>query len=302
MNVLARDERRAVLGLLVHHLAGELERGERRATVAAGEAHDLLLGVRLEREGAREAALGGEGVSEQLADRLVVERDELHDAAPADQGGVDLEVGVLGRRSHEHHRAVLDGVEQGVLLPAVEAVDLVDEQDRAAGGREQAALGGLDLPAQVLDRPRDGGDLDELGVRAVGDDARERGLARARGPVEDDRGERVVLDGAAQPAAGPHRLGLPDEAVERGGPHAGRERGVLVPARVLYVGEERLHGGDCTPERAGRGARAVAAPAARVRESGRFPRSLGLPSRNWRPSLPARRACPGNADLLARSS
>ena len=104
------DERRAVVLLTrrgVHHLGGQLERGERRAAVAAGQGHDLVLRLGREHKGAREAALVGHGAAQQLADGVVVEGGELHDAAAADEGGVDLEVGVLGRGAHEHDGAVL---------------------------------------------------------------------------------------------------------------------------------------------------------------------------------------------------
>ena len=230
----------------VDHLARQLERGERRPSVPARERHDLVGRLGRELVGAGQALRRGHGAGEQLADRVVVQGLQLHHAASADERRVDLEVGVLGGGADEHHRAVLHGVQQGVLLAAVEAVDLVHKEDRPPAEGEQAGLGGLDLPAEVLDRAGDGADLHELGVRGVRDDARERGLAGAGRAVEDDRRERVVLDGAPEPAAGAHGLRLPDEAVERVGPHAGRERRVLVSARGLYVGEERVHGGDCT--------------------------------------------------------
>ena len=78
-------------------------------------------------------------------------------------------------------------MEQRVLLAAVEAVDLVDEEDGAAALRQQPALGGLDLAAEVLDGTGDGADLDELGVRGLGDDARERGLSGTGRTVENHR-------------------------------------------------------------------------------------------------------------------
>ena len=245
-HVLGGDEERRAVALPlargVDHLARELERGERGAAVAAGERHDLVLRLGRERKAAREAALVGEGPPDELAERVVVERLELHHAAAADERGVDLEVGVLGRCPDEHDRAVLHRVQQRVLLAAVEAVYLVDEEDGAPTEREQAAPGGLDLAAQVLDRSRDGADLDELGVRGARDDARERRLARARRAVEDDRRERVVLDGAPQPRPRADGLRLTDEALERGGAHAGGERRVLVSAGVLNVREEGVHG------------------------------------------------------------
>ena len=250
-HVLARDLERAgsLRGACRRgHLARELERREGGAAVPARERHDLVRGVGAERVAAPEAHRIGERTVEQHADVVVREDRELDHARTRDERGVDLEEGVLGGGAHEHHDAVLHGMEQGILLRAVEAVDLVDEQDRALARGEQAVLGRLDGLAQVLDGARDGRHLDERRMGAVGDDARERGLARARRTVEDDRGERILLDGAAQPRALPHRGFLADEPVEGLGTHPHRERGVEVALVALDVGEQRIHGHDCRPD------------------------------------------------------
>ena len=233
----------------VGHLARELERGERGAAVPAGQRDDRVERLVREREGPRETVGVVEGAADQRAHGPVVEGLELDDPRPRDEGGVDLEVRVLGRGADEDDGAVLDGVEQGVLLRAVEAVDLVDEEDRATARREQPALGGLDLAPEVLDRAGDGRDLHELGVRRVGDDARERRLARAGRAVQDDRRERVMLDRPAQPRALAHRLRLPHVALEGLRAHAHGERGVDVSLVALYVREEVVHANDCTPWR-----------------------------------------------------
>ena len=84
--------------------------------------------------------------------RLVgVERLEAEQRRAAAQRRVDLEERVLRRRPDEHERAVLDGRQQGVLLRLVEAVDLVEEQDRALVVLAEALAGPLDHLADVLD-------------------------------------------------------------------------------------------------------------------------------------------------------
>ncbi len=55
---------------------------------------------------------------------------ERIDAHPREQGAVDLEGGVLRRRADQRQQAFLYGRQQGVLLSLVEAVDLVEEEDR----------------------------------------------------------------------------------------------------------------------------------------------------------------------------
>ena len=65
------------------------------------------------------------------------ERLEHVDLRPRQQRRVDLERRVLGGRADEDDVAGLDARQERVLLRLVEAVDLVDEEDRApadAGG------------------------------------------------------------------------------------------------------------------------------------------------------------------------
>ena len=66
-----------------------------------------------------------------------LEREQRVDAAAAEQRGVDFKRGVLRGCADETNGASLDVRQKGVLLGLVEAMDLVDEQDRAraeAGG------------------------------------------------------------------------------------------------------------------------------------------------------------------------
>ena len=67
-----------------------------------------------------------------------LERVELH---PRHQRRVDLEVRVLGRRPDQRHEPLLDRRQERVLLRLVEAVDLVEEEDRALPVRAEALAG-----------------------------------------------------------------------------------------------------------------------------------------------------------------
>jgi hypothetical protein len=60
---------------------------------------------------------------------------------PGEQRGVDLERRVFRGRTDEHDVAGLDARQEGILLRLVEAVNLVDEDDRPAPGRPSQALG-----------------------------------------------------------------------------------------------------------------------------------------------------------------
>ena len=113
---------------------------------------------------------------------LVRERLQLDDGAAGEQGRVDLEVRVLGRGPDQRQQAALDARQQRVLLALVEAVDLVEEEDRAGAVRAEPVAGALEHAADVVDAGRDGRELLERGAGGLGDDARERRLADPGGP------------------------------------------------------------------------------------------------------------------------
>jgi len=80
-----------------------------------------------------------------------------------------------------------------------------------------------------------------VGTGGVGDDAGEGGFAGAGRAVEDEGGELVGLDGAAEEAARADDVVLAHEFVQGAGPHAGGE-GLFFFEDVLGVeGEEVGH-------------------------------------------------------------
>ena len=155
--------------------------------------------------------------------------------------GVHLEKRVFGGGPHQHDHAVLHRMQKRILLAAVEAVDLVHEQDGAQPAHGQALLGRVYLAAQIRHRAADGRHLHELGPRRLGDDVRERGLSRARRPEQDDRAQLVLLDGGAQPASRPHGLLLADDLLQRAGAHPNGERRHFRLPLVLHVCKQRIH-------------------------------------------------------------
>ena len=77
--------------------------------------------------------------------------------------------------------------------------------------------------ADILDPGHDGRELHEFRVGAACDQPRERGLARARRPPEEQRHRLVRLDQPPQRRAGLQEVPLPDEVVETGRPHPHRQ-------------------------------------------------------------------------------
>ncbi len=198
-------------------LTGQLERVQRRARVAAGARGKELERLGVDRSRAR-AVL--HRTVEQHPDLVRRERVELIHASPRDQRRVDLEIRVLGRRADQSHEAVLDRRQQRVLLGLVEAVDLVEEEDRgAAGGGEALASPldhGPDLGPACLHRAL----LLERRVGGLRHQPGQRRLAAPRRPVEDHRVRPALLERAAQRRARPEQPFLADELVERARAHA----------------------------------------------------------------------------------
>src|SRR6185437_13153125 len=132
-----------------------------------------------------------------------------------EQGGVELEVRVLRRRTDQRHETLLDAGKQRILLRLVEAVDLVEEEDGAPAARPQPLTRTRENLADLRDGRGDRRQLFELRARRVGDDAGERRLARTRRAEEDERRHAVGVDRTSQRASGCQDVLLADELVER---------------------------------------------------------------------------------------
>ncbi len=140
-----------------------------------------------------------------------------------DEGGVDGEEGIFGGGSDEDDEALLDVAEEDVLLGFVEAVDFVEEEDGAFGGVAETEFGFGEDFADFFDADGGGIEVDEMSLCVFGVEVGEGGFAGARGAVEDEGGEAVGFDHAAEEFAGAEDVGLAGELVEGGGAHAGGE-------------------------------------------------------------------------------
>ena len=122
----------------------------------------------------------GERAAEQRDDLLHRERAQRVDLGAREQRGDDLERRVLGGGADQDDVAALDVRQERVLLGLVEAVDLVDEQQRAAahGARLRSASAITSLISLMpLSTALKG---TKSALREAGDQAGERGLADAR--------------------------------------------------------------------------------------------------------------------------
>ena len=223
----------------------ELEQVQRRARVAVGVQRDRLQRVRLDVEPASTPSPRSASVSARcrMASTSSVVRprstntfDRDSSAALTSNDGFSV-VAPMSTMS-----PALDARQERVLLRLVEAVDLVDEDDRAPAGRSRGSLGVGHHVLDLLDAGEHGAERHEPRLRRVGDDARERRLAGARRSPEDDRLQQVALDGLAQRPARREQILLADELVERARPHPLGERRVCRGRRRRIVREQAVHG------------------------------------------------------------
>lgn len=129
---------------------GEFEGGEGFADVAVGFFGEVEEGVFVGGDVCRDGVLG-EGAVEGGEDVLGGDGFELEDLGARDEGGVDVEEGVVGGGADEADGAALDVGEEDVLLGFVEAVDFVDEEDGGLGAELLPGAGVVDFFAEFGD-------------------------------------------------------------------------------------------------------------------------------------------------------
>ena len=165
----------------------------------------------------------------QRPDGVVVQRLEPQEETSREQRGVEREVRVLGGGPDQRDGSLLHRWEQDVLLRLRPAVHLVDEQDRA----EEATL----APSMTLRASATPEFTAEIWIRSapdrVGEQVRERGLAGAGGPPQDDGGEVPSREDPREGLAFADQVALPGELLEGAGAHPGGER--LVPHGADYA-------------------------------------------------------------------
>ena len=104
--------------------------------------------------------------------------------------------------------------QEPVLLRLVEAVDLVDEQQRPLAIR-MSVPGRLEHFPKLGHAGEDRADLDEVQIRLGGEKPGDGGLAHPRRPPEDQRRQRPRIQHHAQAALRPEQMGLPDDLAQR---------------------------------------------------------------------------------------
>ena len=131
--------------------------------------------------------------------------------------------------------------QKGILLSLVEAMNLVDENDRA-GAVLAGALGVSHHLLDLFDSGEYRGELDELRLGHVREDLRQRGFSRARRPPEDERPSIVAVNLRAQRLAGTDQVLLPHVLVQPARTHSvGQRTGRIGGAACIRDGLKQTH-------------------------------------------------------------
>ncbi len=184
------------IGILSHDGPhADFQRRQRSPGVAitdVGEEIERVL-MRVHRPAAEPALPVTESALEQQLDLCRRQRLEREDLAAAQERRVDREERILRRRADQDDAPFLHIRQQHVLLRAVEAVQLVHEQDRAPATRLQFRPRLRQQIADLLDADGDRVDLAKDATGVIRDHVRQGGLAGSRRAVEDDRAEPIRL-------------------------------------------------------------------------------------------------------------
>ncbi len=218
---------------------------DQEAAVAVGGRDERVPGLGGERQRPPDQLFGA---VEQLAQGRAVEPVQDQHLRPRQQGGVELERGILGGGADEDDGAVLDIGQEAVLLGAVEAVDLVHEQQGLSSHLHMLARFGEHL-LEIRDAREDGRDGDEAHADGVGEQPGDRRLAGSGRPPQHHRGELARRHHPPDRAFRPGEMVLPHHLVERARPQTVgerrtvRRRGGGRRRRRRIAGEQIGHGG-----------------------------------------------------------
>ena len=231
-----RDMNFAVRGA-VRRQNAQLHGVERVPRVAAGDIREKNLRVLVNHcvVGAHAPLFVIDRAPDQFPHIVHGERPQFKNHRPRDQRAVDFKIRILGSCADQGDRSVLDKGQQIVLLAFVEAVNLVDKENRL-----------LTVAAPALFRRRDhllhilfaGGrrvDLNEFRTGGIGDDPGQRGFARSGRAVKQDASQLVRLDSPVEQLVPADDVLLPHDLVDRAGPEPRGQRRLCLLILFVHV-------------------------------------------------------------------
>ncbi len=181
----------------------------------------------LDRGRISEPTLGiGERPPQQLLHLSRLERAQLVDLATREQRRIHLEVRVLRGGPDQRQQPFLDSRQQRVLLSLVEAVNLVEKQNRGTTATRSPLPRSLDHGPD-LSFPRIDRRLLLEGAFGPGSsDPSQRRLASPGRSVQDRAMRMTRLDRRPQRRPGRQHMLLPDKLIQAPRPHPHRQRSI----------------------------------------------------------------------------
>ena len=181
---------------------------QRLPDIAAASLRDMAGHTRLRQDG---HAVARFEIIERPLDRalrfFLLHGLELKDRGARQNGVIDIEIRVFRRGRDQRDLAVFDVFQQRLLLLFVEILDLVEIQQHAVRREERVQLG-VDL-LNVGGGRRGCVELAQLPLCFLRDQVRDRCLARAGRPVEDEIRHASGFDDTAQQAVFAQNMLLP---------------------------------------------------------------------------------------------
>ena len=195
---------------------GQFQRIQQAAGVTARNVHQVVgrLGCDLHLAVAVAAFLIAECAPQQPAQVIGFQSFESKQPRAAHQRLVDFEVGVFSGRADQREGAVFHPRQQRILLGTVEAMHLIDEQNRAQSVALQAAMRFIHLMAQILHPGQHGIERAEMGSGVIGDDPRQGGFADSWRTMQDQVSDPIGGNGASEQPAFSKDRSLTDEFIQ----------------------------------------------------------------------------------------
>ena len=147
------------------------------------------------------------GALQQFLECRFVEPFQHQHLAAGKECTVQFKARILGRRPDQRHHTAFDERQEAVLLGPVEAVDFVNEEQRALA-HLAARFGPVESRAKLFHAGEDRADCLEFQPRSLGQQAGDGGLSRSWRSPENDRGQPLGEQHPGQRAFRPDQVVL----------------------------------------------------------------------------------------------
>ena len=155
-----------------------------------------------------------DGTDQQLLNIFFLKGFQLKDHRTGKKRTVDFKIRIFRGSADQDHRSVLHKRKQIILLPLIEAVDLVNEQDRLLSVHAQQILRLVHRFFHIFFPRRRRIELPEFRTGRIGDHFCQRCLPCARRSVKNNGAQLIRLDRPVQQPSPPDDMFLADNFLQ----------------------------------------------------------------------------------------